>query len=453
MGHHHVRDEHPNIVAARSHLQPVSDMNIRRQVRGIDFVLAADRSLDGPTHMKSEAHLHLEARHPLQQTRMLAPRRQHARLVDLGEDLDEGHDGHIRELRLPLGRQPGEPPDDHEGVAYILVGRSVVVVGAAVHDLADLVHKDHDPFTKDLRRMLKVPDGAETENGIDLYSGSTDVDAGAARAVGEAPDDLGAGLAEAEGEEAPELDDGLLEHDGLHGLLNFLHVLVLVEEAHAPPHLCELFLPASLLDLLPPVLQVAEAHGLERIVLDGFHLGDHSLDGVEEELVGVLGEGHRPKADCEADEDRLQHAEPGLECRGATNVESEEHVEVKLLTRREPHRRSKLPLGAPELRVRRATRDLECGNLRLDRHADEGGTPLQPGLRDSRLRRTTQRKHGHVPASWACEAQVPFRLRKLVWPNETLLIELHEVAQVILRYVQAIHQGNPHRCVAVHQYR
>mmetsp|Transcript_52541 Transcript_52541/g.159248 ORF Transcript_52541/g.159248 Transcript_52541/m.159248 type:complete len:303 (-) Transcript_52541:377-1285(-) len=301
--------------------------------------------------MQTKAHLHTEFWQALQQPRMPAVGRQHAGLVDLSNDLDEGHHGHVSELALPLRAVGSQAPDEEEGVANVLVWCTMVVVHAAMHNFTHLVHEEHDLLFEHLSGVSEVPDVAEAYDGINLPSGYHCIHACAGAALHVLADDLCASLPEAQSQEPTQLDDGLLEDDGLHGLPHLLHVVGSVQQLPAPAALGQLLPAFGVLNLLPPVLQVAELHGLQGVVLDGLHLGYHSLDGVQQQLVGGLGERDCTDADSEADEDRLQHAEASFQLCCAPDVKDKHHVNVVFLPARLCQWRVVLHFGAPQLLV------------------------------------------------------------------------------------------------------
>mmetsp|Transcript_95904 Transcript_95904/g.254774 ORF Transcript_95904/g.254774 Transcript_95904/m.254774 type:complete len:380 (-) Transcript_95904:852-1991(-) len=328
---HEVGDEYPDAKLLRCGLQAGGHVDVRREVRCVDLELAAYGALDGPATMQTEAHLHAVVGDALQQARVPAVYGQDAGLVDLGYNLDEGHDGHVRQLGLLLRARPGEAPDDEEGVADVLVRSPVEVVHAAVHNLAHLVHEDHDLLLQHLRRVCEVADAAEADDGVNLLPRHHRVHPSAVATLHVLPDDLGAGLAKTQREQSTKFDDGLLEDDRFHGLPDLFCMACPVQQLPEGAHLGELLTALHALDLFAPVLQVAKLHGLQWIVPDGLHLGDHALNRFEQQLVGIDVEGPHADANGKADEDGLEHAQPSLQLRRSPTIKGKNHVHVVLL--------------------------------------------------------------------------------------------------------------------------
>mmetsp|Transcript_110860 Transcript_110860/g.313725 ORF Transcript_110860/g.313725 Transcript_110860/m.313725 type:complete len:241 (+) Transcript_110860:750-1472(+) len=239
--------------------------------------------------MQTEAHLHPEVPQALQQAWVAAVHREDPGLAHLGDDPDEGHHRHVSELGLLLRGGPGEAPDEEKGIADIFVGRTVVVVNATVHNLANLVHEEHYLLFKDFRGVHKVANVAKANDGIHRLAGHHGVHASCGAALHVLPDDLGSGFAKAQRKEASQLYDRLFQHDRLHRFLGFSHVPVLVDHLPAVALLGEVLHVLGVLDLLTAVLQVTQSHCFQWIVLDGLHLCNHAFDGIQKEFICVLG--------------------------------------------------------------------------------------------------------------------------------------------------------------------
>mmetsp|Transcript_104281 Transcript_104281/g.181196 ORF Transcript_104281/g.181196 Transcript_104281/m.181196 type:complete len:222 (+) Transcript_104281:878-1543(+) len=207
----------------------------------------------------------------------------------------------------------------------------MVVVDTTVDNLPDLIDKQHHFLLQHLSRVRKMPDVAETDDCIHLLPRDHGIDASACAAthVDVVSDDFRTSLTKAQSQQATEFDDCLLEDHRLHRLL----CSSLFESGTTLPQLASLghlLLPLTILDFLSPVLQVSKSHGLQRIVLNGLHLGDHALDGLQQQLIGIIGKRHGSDAHGTADEDCLQHAESSLKLCDASIVESKENLNVTL---------------------------------------------------------------------------------------------------------------------------
>mmetsp|Transcript_83807 Transcript_83807/g.260446 ORF Transcript_83807/g.260446 Transcript_83807/m.260446 type:complete len:691 (+) Transcript_83807:56-2128(+) len=430
---HEVRDEDPDPELLRGRLQARRHVDVRGEVRGVDLQLAADGALDGPAAVQAEAHAHAVALQALQQARVAAVLREHAGLVDLSHDLDERQHGHVRELRLLVRGGSGEAPDGEEGLADVLVGCAVEVVDATVDDLAHLVDEDHDLLPEHVGRQREVADAAEADDGVDLLPGHHGVHAGAVAAAHVLAYDLGAGLPEAQGEEPAELDDGLLQDDGLHGLLDLLHAEGLVKELPDAAHVREPLPALRALLLLTSELPVAELDRLQGVVLDGLHLGDHPLYGVQQQLVGVHVEGPRADAHGKADEDGLEHAQARLKLRDGPAVEGEHHVHVPLLrvALREGH--EVVHLRAAKLLVHGAHRGVLAIRGRGHGDAQEDRAAFCPGPRKLDPHARGQRHHlRHPPGVHVPSVPLGQRGRRVqrVRPQKPGLVELRELREV-----------------------
>mmetsp|Transcript_97145 Transcript_97145/g.270310 ORF Transcript_97145/g.270310 Transcript_97145/m.270310 type:complete len:403 (-) Transcript_97145:1439-2647(-) len=382
--------------------------------------------------MQAEAHLHSVLGQALQQARVIAVDCKHPGLVYLSHDLDEGHDGHVRKFRLLLWRNPRQPPDDEEGVTDVLVGGPVEVVNATMHDLTNLVDEDHDLLLQDLGGEREVADVAKADDGVHLVPGHHRVNPGAVPALHVLPDDLGAGFSEAQGQQATQLDDGLLEDDSLHGLPHLLQVAAQVHQLLELGHLGQLLLALGILDLLAPVLQVAQLYRLQRIVLDGLHLSNHALDGVQEQLVCVGIKGCRADANGKADEDRLDHAQACLQPRDVSNVEGGHDVEVPLLISCLHERHEVFNLRAPQLLINGAVfRVLDDASHRHP-HTQEIRAPLYPRLHQLAPNFVVECHHRAIPVRVAVLA-VP-RNQLVLWQyvaaQKPGLVELHQLAEI-----------------------
>mmetsp|Transcript_45141 Transcript_45141/g.119363 ORF Transcript_45141/g.119363 Transcript_45141/m.119363 type:complete len:539 (-) Transcript_45141:150-1766(-) len=381
--------------------------------------------------MQTEAQLHPVLRDPLQEAWVFSVLSQHPRLVDLRQHPDKRRDGQVGELPLSLPRRARQAPDQQETVADVLVGGAVIIVDATVNYLTDLIDEDHDLLLKHLRRICEVPDVAETDDGVDLLPRHHGVDP-RRPAAHVLPDDLGARLSEAEGQEAAELDDRLLEDDRLHRLLHLFEVVALVKQLHAPAHSRKLLLSPGVLDLLAAELDVAELHRVERVVLDCLHLRDHPLDRVEQELVCIAGEGHRPDADCEADEYRLQDAQARAQLCRSPAVEQEHHRDMVALPLRVGERDIHPLLRAPQLLLVGAQRRGVVLDLRRDCHTYEVATPFDPWACEFVADDVWQGRVRGLPAL-IDEGAVPVRepvRGQHVGPQEPLLVEPDELAEV-----------------------
>mmetsp|Transcript_117421 Transcript_117421/g.219572 ORF Transcript_117421/g.219572 Transcript_117421/m.219572 type:complete len:263 (+) Transcript_117421:256-1044(+) len=209
----------------------------------------------------------------------------------------------------------------------------MVVVDTTVDNLPDLIDKQHHFLLQHLSRVRKMPDVAETDDCIHLLPRDHGIDASACAAthVDVVSDDFRTSLTKAQSQQATEFDDCLLEDHRLHRLL----CSSLFESGTTLPQLASLghlLLPLTILDLLSPVLQVSKSHGLQRIVLNGLHLGDHALDGLQQQLIGIIGKRHGSDAHGTADEDCLQHAESSLELCYASTVKRKQNLNVMLLS-------------------------------------------------------------------------------------------------------------------------
>mmetsp|Transcript_75240 Transcript_75240/g.230190 ORF Transcript_75240/g.230190 Transcript_75240/m.230190 type:complete len:292 (-) Transcript_75240:471-1346(-) len=274
----------------------------------------------------------------------------------------------------------------------------MVVVNAAVHDLRDLVHEEHDPLLEHRQGVVEVPDRGDADDDTHLLARAGGVHRRRGGALHVAADDLGPNLAEAQREQSAELDDCFLQHDRLHGLLRLFHIFVPVDQLPTPAHLRELLLAPGLDQLLAAVLEVPEPHRLQRVVLDGLHFRDHAFDGIQQQLVGVLGEGHGAQADGEAYEYGLQHVEARLHLRRGPDVEREQKAEVLLLIAVQAERHREFPFRAPQALGRRTRRLIEDLGRRLHRDADEALAPLLPFVREALLHCLGERLDRRVPA-------------------------------------------------------
>mmetsp|Transcript_43821 Transcript_43821/g.76977 ORF Transcript_43821/g.76977 Transcript_43821/m.76977 type:complete len:253 (-) Transcript_43821:2015-2773(-) len=232
--YHKVRDENPNTKLNCGSLKPRGHIDVRRQVRGIDLELAANGTLNGPATVEPKAHLHAVVGHTLQHARVASVLREHWRLVDRGNDPDERHNRHVRQLRLPIHRHAGEAPDKEEGIADVLVGCAMVVINTTMDNLPHLVHKQHHLLFQNLRGIRETSNVAEADDCIHLLPWHHGVDPSTVSTLHVLPDDLSTCLAKAQCKETAQLDDGLLKDDRLHGSLHLFHLVSSVPEFPAP---------------------------------------------------------------------------------------------------------------------------------------------------------------------------------------------------------------------------
>mmetsp|Transcript_100008 Transcript_100008/g.224103 ORF Transcript_100008/g.224103 Transcript_100008/m.224103 type:complete len:320 (+) Transcript_100008:203-1162(+) len=269
---------------------------MRRQVRRVNLELAPDRSLDGPTGVQAEAHIHAATgAEAVLQAGVRPVACEHRRPVDGPQDLREGHDGQFRHPLDPADLLLLHPPDDEEGLPVVLVRRPVELVRHTVDDLCDHVHEGVDPGLQNLRGHAEVADAADADDALHDGAGDHCVDADGLLAPHVVLDDVGASLAEAESEQGAELDDGLLQDQRLHGLLLRRAEVTRHAVLREPPHLLLVKPPRpGLLNLLLLELLVRHLRRHQRVVADGHDVPDHLLDGGDDELVRVVREHHRP---------------------------------------------------------------------------------------------------------------------------------------------------------------
>mmetsp|Transcript_56682 Transcript_56682/g.132464 ORF Transcript_56682/g.132464 Transcript_56682/m.132464 type:complete len:408 (-) Transcript_56682:1725-2948(-) len=286
--HHAVGKQHPDLELGCGSLQLGGHIHIGRQVGGIDLILAADCSLNGPAAMQAKPELDPEVLYAELEPGVLPVHREDARLVDLCDDLNVGHQRHVRQLGLLFGLVACQPPHDQEGVANVSIRRPMKVVNASMNNLPNLVDKKHDLLFENLRRRHEVPNVAKADDGFHLRARNHGVHTRCSAHLHVLADHFCPGFPKTQGQKAPQLDDGLLQHDRFHWLLVLLGMAILVEDLPRTAHLLQLLAKACLVNLLPPELQIAKTHGLQRVVLDGLHFFDHPLNRVQQQLIGVL---------------------------------------------------------------------------------------------------------------------------------------------------------------------
>mmetsp|Transcript_15272 Transcript_15272/g.28216 ORF Transcript_15272/g.28216 Transcript_15272/m.28216 type:complete len:261 (+) Transcript_15272:895-1677(+) len=207
----------------------------------------------------------------------------------------------------------------------------MVIVNATMDNLPNLIDKQHDFLFQHLSRVSKMSDMAETDDRIHFLPGDHGIDASRRASIHVVSDDFCTSFTEAQCQQTPKFDNRLLKDHCFHWLL----CSSLLESGTTLPQLASLghlLLPLTILDLLSPVLQVSKSHGLQRIVLNGLHLGYHALDGLQQQLIGIIGKRHGSDAHGTADEDCLQHAESSLELCYASTVKRKQNLNVMLLS-------------------------------------------------------------------------------------------------------------------------
>mmetsp|Transcript_72588 Transcript_72588/g.205224 ORF Transcript_72588/g.205224 Transcript_72588/m.205224 type:complete len:860 (+) Transcript_72588:411-2990(+) len=358
-------DQDVHAVGHRRLLDALRDAHVGRQVRGVDLELASDGALDGPAVVEAAAEVHpaVLARQPLLQARVAAVRRQHRRPVDGAEHLRERDHRHVRELVEGDGLLLQRPPDHEESVAVVLVRVAEELVHDPVDDLRDLVHEGHDVVLEHLGRHAEVPDARHADDALDGDALDHRVHAGAVDAVHVVLDDVGAGLPETYGQQGPELDDGLLEDRRLHELGRLLVRAgeLLVDFLH---HALLLHPGLGAVPLLDLEVLVGHLHGHQRVEADRVDLRHHVLQGVQDEVVRVVRDDQRPRAERDADEDRDDDGEHGLRLHEGPDVEVEGEVQRLELPLVDVQPRRVLPPLVPP-QVLRALRGVADAPLRV----------------------------------------------------------------------------------------
>mmetsp|Transcript_54176 Transcript_54176/g.167965 ORF Transcript_54176/g.167965 Transcript_54176/m.167965 type:complete len:309 (-) Transcript_54176:324-1250(-) len=308
--------------------------------------------------MQGEAQVHAEPRaQALLQARVPAVARQCGRLVHTGEDPREGDEREVGQALAEEALEAVRAPDDEEGVAHVLVDRSVVLVDDAVNDLRNLVHELHDLALKDLGREAEVPDPGVADDALHAAAWDHRVDARAVQAAHVVAHDVRARLPEAQGQQGAQLDDCLLENESLHGLLALGGWEICLDEAVPTLEpLVEEFVATGLQlgfpvldDLLQLELGVGHLQGYQRVVCDRLHLLHHPLHRLEHQGAGVAGEEERADAEDDADEEGGDQREHGLlACEGPL-VEEEDQVPIVELDASEQLRVHAHGLRRPEV--------------------------------------------------------------------------------------------------------
>mmetsp|Transcript_80074 Transcript_80074/g.248509 ORF Transcript_80074/g.248509 Transcript_80074/m.248509 type:complete len:631 (-) Transcript_80074:970-2862(-) len=351
--HKRLAHEDHDPVLLRHGLQAHRHVDVGGEVGGVDLELRADRALDGPAEVQAEAQAHAVFVAPREQRRVLPVLSQLPVAVRGGQDLDEGHDAQLGDLRAELGLVEPHAPDEKEGLPHILVRGPEVLVYNPVHDLRDLVHEDHRLLLQHLRGDGEVLDLAVAVDGLNLPPRDHRVHADVV-VVQVVADNLTASLAEAQREQGTELDDRVLQDLRLHrlSLLLLLPDLLPPDDApaplHPPPRPRQLLLLAVevrldrlqegaeagaeapglhrarlLVELRAPLL-VAQLDGVERVLPYQLDLVDHPLDRVQHQVVRVRAEHQRAHGQGDDDEHRADHAHGCLGDRAPADVEQEQ---------------------------------------------------------------------------------------------------------------------------------
>mmetsp|Transcript_8444 Transcript_8444/g.26259 ORF Transcript_8444/g.26259 Transcript_8444/m.26259 type:complete len:329 (+) Transcript_8444:796-1782(+) len=284
---------------------------MRREVGGVDLELRADGPFDGPAIVQAKTHTHTIVRKPRQERWVLAVVLEYPRLVNCRNHLHKGDHAHVPHFgAVCLCEVLAHSPHNKEGVPDVAVGRTMPCVHNVVHNLCNLVYKHHDLVLQHLRRICEVPDVTEAEHGINLVARDHGVHCGTV-VIHVLPDDLRASFTESQREQLPKFDDGILQDLGFQSLhLDISSPMptsatpVLVLSARAGRLLFLL--------LLLPVRLISQLHGVQWVVPNLFDLGDHPLDGLQHQHVGIVAEDHGANGQNGADEDRLDDV---VDCR------------------------------------------------------------------------------------------------------------------------------------------
>mmetsp|Transcript_25174 Transcript_25174/g.72540 ORF Transcript_25174/g.72540 Transcript_25174/m.72540 type:complete len:812 (+) Transcript_25174:196-2631(+) len=276
--------------------------HIRRQVRSVDFELAAHSALDGPTEVQATAEVHPTVfAEALLQTRMPSICSKHRRSVYRTQDPRECEHRHVSQLRRLVRRHVPRPPPDHqEEIAIVLASVAMELVDHAVDNLGDLVHESHDTGLQNLRGSAEVADAGRADDAVDPGALNHGVHASAVDSFHVVLDDLSAGLSETKREKRTKLDDGLFKDDGLQQVRR-RGLGVTEDEVPDHPHQRFFLLDLRLallgaIHLLDLEFIVSKLHCGKRLVPDGLHLGDHVLDWVQHQPVRVIREHQRGNA-------------------------------------------------------------------------------------------------------------------------------------------------------------
>mmetsp|Transcript_24062 Transcript_24062/g.74792 ORF Transcript_24062/g.74792 Transcript_24062/m.74792 type:complete len:284 (-) Transcript_24062:1217-2068(-) len=207
----------------------------------------------------------------------------------------------------------------------------------------NLVDEHHGVLLENVGARGKVPDAAPAVDCLDFRAGDQRVHH-VVVVVQVLADDLATGLAKAERQQGAELDDRVLEDFCLQRRALRLHTfLVLGLLARPDPRLLPRLLrgvrhlagPAPI--LVPRVLLVRQADGVEWVLADHLHLADHPLYRHEHQLVGVPTEEQGADGQHEHDEGRLHHAQDGLPLHALSDIEDKDKLALHVLPKELEH--------------------------------------------------------------------------------------------------------------------
>mmetsp|Transcript_39839 Transcript_39839/g.104313 ORF Transcript_39839/g.104313 Transcript_39839/m.104313 type:complete len:255 (-) Transcript_39839:1682-2446(-) len=251
--------------------------------------------------MQCTAQGHPKIRDAHDQPGVLPVVRQGWGLVDSSDHLDERHEGEIGEAGAVGGVCVNQSPDQQESLSDILVRRPSIFIHNPVHNLRNLVDKNHHLVLEDLCGVRKILNVTVAEDAVDHAAGDHSVDARRVVALHILPDDLCTSLSEPQGQQAPNLDNGFLQNHRLH---RFVLLPTLPEFKLFDPFLLILLCQPQG-GLLFSVGAVAQLDGSHGGVPDHQQLAADSLDGVEHEVVGPSSQRHGKPRQQHADKQGL----------------------------------------------------------------------------------------------------------------------------------------------------
>mmetsp|Transcript_100751 Transcript_100751/g.183751 ORF Transcript_100751/g.183751 Transcript_100751/m.183751 type:complete len:205 (-) Transcript_100751:1084-1698(-) len=171
------QDKH--LVLLRRSFEPARHVHMRRQVRRINFELGADGARNSPAVVQAKSHPHPIVWQSGQESRVFTVVLENSRFVDRSNHLHKGNDAHLGHLRSHLLSEVlAHAPNYQESVAYITIGSTMPRLYNCVHNLCNLIHKDHDLVLQYLCCVCEVPNVAKTKDSFHLVAGNHRIHSG-----------------------------------------------------------------------------------------------------------------------------------------------------------------------------------------------------------------------------------------------------------------------------------